>query len=167
MSHKKSRKQLFVDRKVQGALIGRAVFYWAFCILSITLMLLCWRVSTGPARMFYTHFTDMRVAFGPALVASFLLLPLVILDLVRLSNRFVGPMVRLRHSMRALARGEHVEPIHFRDGDFWQEFADEFNQVAQKIQDQPPATEPASPPSREEDAWEEPVLAGTDHSDGG
>ena len=52
------RKQLFVDPKVQGALVLRAVMYWVVCLIAITLMLLCWRILTGPARMFYTHFAD-------------------------------------------------------------------------------------------------------------
>ena len=39
------------------------------------------------------------------------LLPLVVVDVLRLSNRFVGPLLRLRRSLRQLARGEYVEPI--------------------------------------------------------
>ena len=71
--------------------------------------------------------------YGPAAIASFLLLPLVIMDVIRMSNRFVGPLLRLRRSMRALARGEDVEPIEFRDNDFWHDFADEFNAVNARI----------------------------------
>ena len=151
MSHKKAiRRQLFVDPKIQGALVVRVVFYWVVCLITITLMLLCWRILTGPVRMFYDHFDEMWFSFGPALIASFVLLPLVIVDAVRFSNRFVGPFLRLRSSMRALARGEHVEPIKFRQGDFWKEFADEFNQVAARLQGE------AAPSPRELDEQEEP-----------
>jgi hypothetical protein len=131
---KRMRKRLFVDPKVQGALVLRTVLYWVVCLITITLMLLCWRILTGPARLFYTHFNDMWFHFGPAVIASSLLLPLVIWDMIRLSNRFTGPLLRLRRSMRALARGEYVEPIEFRDGDFWQEFAEEFNTLAARVQ---------------------------------
>ncbi|OHB67119.1 MAG: hypothetical protein A2V70_11860 [Planctomycetes bacterium RBG_13_63_9] len=157
MSDKKSlRKHLFVDPKVQGALVARTMLYWVVCLLTITLMLLCWRILTGPARMFYTHFDDMWFFYGPAMIASILLLPLVIVDVIRLSNRFVGPMLRLRRSMRQLARGEHVEPIRFRDGDFWQGFADEFNALAARVQG-----EINPPPEPFPDEHEEPVGAGT------
>ncbi len=131
---KAMRKQLFVDPKVQGALVARVVMYWVVCLVTISLMLLCWRIVTGPARPVYTHFDDMWFFYGPAAVASFLLLPLVIIDIVRLSNRFTGPMLRLRRSMRALGRGEHVSPLEFRDGDFWQDFAEEFNRVLVRVQ---------------------------------
>ncbi len=164
---KAPRKQLFVDPKVQGALVARVVFYWVVCLTTITLMLLCWRIVTGPARMFYTHFNDMWFFYGPAAIASFLLLPLVVVDIIRMSNRFVGPLVRLRRSMRALARGEHVAPIQFREGDFWQEFADEFNALAARVQG---ANTPPTPPALEDeeheeheeyDEHEEPAAAGT------
>ena len=151
MSNKKAmRKHLFVDPKVQGALVTRVVLYWGICLITVTLMLLCWRIVTGPARMFYTHFNDMWFFYGPALVASVLLLPLVIVDIIRLSNRFAGPMLRLRRSMRELTRGEHVEPVEFRDGDYWQEFADEFNALAAAIQGST-----ASEPEAEHDDPEE------------
>jgi len=130
---KRIRKRLFVDPKVQGALVMRMLLYWVVCLITITLMLLCWSVLRTP-RIFYTHFDDMWFHYGPALVASFILLPMVIVDIIRLSNRFAGPLVRLRRSMRAMARGEHVEPIRFRENDFWQEFAEEFNAVVARVQ---------------------------------
>jgi hypothetical protein len=125
--HRGQRRQLFVDTKVQGALIVRAIGYWCFCLLTITLMLLCWRILTGPARMFYMHFDDMSFHYGPALVASLILLPMVIVDLLRTSNRFVGPMVRFRRMMKDLAAGKQVRQIALRDGDFWQDYAKDFN----------------------------------------
>ncbi len=128
------RKQIFVDPKVQGTLIFRVIVYWTVCVVTISVMLLCWRMLTGPARMPFTHLDDMWFHYGPALVASFLLLPLVIYDIVRTSNRFTGPLLRLRRSMKALAAGEQVKPIRFRDGDFWQELAEDFNAVTRRLQ---------------------------------
>jgi len=135
-SNKNFRRRFFVDPQVQGALILRVVLYWVVCLVTVTLMLLCWRIATGPARLFYTHFDDMWFHYGPAMVASCILLPLLVVDIVRLSNRFVGPLVRLRRAMRALARGEHVEPVSFREGDFWLEFAQEFNALLARVERQ-------------------------------
>ncbi len=150
------RKQLFVDSKVQGALALRVVLYWGACLLTMTLMLVCWRILTGSARAFYLQLDEMWFHYKPALVASILLLPLVVVDVLRLSNHFAGPMVRLRRAMRALAEGKRVEPIHFRENDFWREFADEFNALAANVSSQstpaPAAAQPAlatrEPPGR-------------------
>ena len=131
------RHFVFVDPKVQGALVIRVALYWLLCLVTMALMLLCWRILTEPIELFFTHFRQLWLFFGPAAIASFLLLPLVLLDVIRLSNRFTGPVVRLRRTMRALARGEHVQPIEFREGDFWQEFAAEFNELAARTQGLP------------------------------
>ena len=128
-----TRKQIFVDPKVQGALVFRVIAYWVVCVMTIAIMLLCWRMLTGPARMPLTHLDDMWFHFGPALIASFILLPLVIYDIVRISNRFTGPLFRLRRSMRELAAGKDVKPIRFRQGDFWQDLAEDFNAVARRV----------------------------------
>ena len=152
---KHKRKHLFVGPKVQGALVARVVLYWAVCLITISLMLLCWRILTGPARMFYTHFNDMWFFYGPVLIASVVLLPLVIVDIIRMSNRFAGPMLRLRRAMRELARGQQVAPIKFRKGDFWQDFAEDFNALSARVQGE------SARQQQETDQQEEPVGAGT------
>lgn len=130
-----SRKRLFVDPEVQGQLVLRVTLYWVTCLITIALMVMCWRIVNGPARPFYRHLDDMWFHLGPALLASLLLLPMVIVDVIRVSNRFVGPLLRLRRSLRGLARGEEVDPIRFRQGDFWQGFADEFNSLITRIKE--------------------------------
>jgi len=149
------RKHLFVDPKVQGPLIVRAIFYWVVCLLTITLMLLCWQIVTGPPRLFYVHLNELWSQYGPAIIASFLLLPLVAIDMIRFSNRFAGPLLRLRRTMRQLARGEHVEQIEFRNADFWRDFADEFNAILARVQDSPP---PVESKAAEDATVEEPVA---------
>lgn len=157
MFHKRDlRRHVFIDPKIQGALVARAVLYWVVCLMTITLMLLCWRVLTGPVRLFHQHLVDLGHFYAPALVASLLLLPVVIIDVVRLSNRFVGPLLRLRRSMRQLAQGEPVEPITFRNGDFWREFATEFNAVVTRVQ----AETPSPPAAPEGDAQPQPAAVG-------
>lgn len=155
MKQKNSKRtQLFVDSKVQGALAARVVLYWGASMATMALMLLCFRIITGPARLFYEHFDDMWFHYGPALAGSIIILPVLVIDVVRLSNRFAGPLVRLRRGMRALARGESVELLHFREGDFWQAFAEEFNAVAARLRRVEAASSglPAHPPAEEEPA---------------
>jgi hypothetical protein len=128
------RRQLFVDPKVQGALVVRTVAYWGFCLIAVTLMLLLWRVISVPGRAFAFHVDWLWFHYAPAAVASLLLLPIIVLDSMRMSNRFAGPLVRLRRAMRRLAEGETVQPINFRDDDFWSEFAEEFNRMLARQQ---------------------------------
>ena len=128
-----TRKRLCVDSKIQGALMLRVTAYWLFWLLTTTGTLLAWKHVTTPTRLLHTNFNDMLFHYGPVIVVAVLLLPLVILDVLRLSNRFVGPFVRLRKAMRQVGLGQNVEPIRFRNGDFWQEFAEEYNAVLARL----------------------------------
>lgn len=132
------RGQIFVDREVQAALMLRVVGYWLFCLLTNSLMLLCWNIVSGPPRRFTTIALEMYSRYAPALAASLVLLPLVMIDVVRLSNRFVGPIFRLRGALRELAGGKAVRPIKFRDNDYWQELAADFNRAAERVQQTDP-----------------------------
>jgi hypothetical protein len=62
-----------------------------------------------------------------------LLLPLFLRDTLKLSNRFAGPMYRLRMALKSMVSEGTLKPIKFRDGDFWQEAAEDFNVVASKF----------------------------------
>jgi len=108
----------------------RAAVYWLFCLISISLMLLCWNALTGPPRRFVDLASDVYFRFGPAIVASLLLLPAVLIDVLRMSNRFVGPIVRLRTALRDLAEGRPAQPLNFRDDDYWRDMASDFNRAA-------------------------------------
>jgi hypothetical protein len=131
----KKRKRLYVDGKIQGALMIRVTVYWVLCLVAMALALFLWQYFTTPTRLFQTHFNDMLFYYGPAAVVAILLLPIAVFDVLRLSNRFVGPFLRLRGLMRRATRGEHVAPIHFRRGDFWQEFAEEFNTLVARLEE--------------------------------
>jgi len=62
--------------------------------------------------------------------------PAFLLDTIRFSNRFVGPVGRLRRYLRQLGNDHNTERLSFRGGDFWSEMAEEFNTVAVLVEDQ-------------------------------
>jgi hypothetical protein len=137
------RTNYLVDREVQGMLMLRVAIYWLFCLLSVSLMLICWNAYTGPSRRFIDLATDLYFRYGPALAASLLVLPIVMMDVVRLSNRFVGPVFRLRQGLTDLANGRPPHPMNFREHDFWSELGAEFNRAAARVaRDTSDATRP-------------------------
>ncbi len=128
------RRHYFVDAKLQGALVARVVLYLVVVMFDIGATFAFWRLITPQIRLLSPHWEALWFEYGLAAVVALLLLAVVITDIIRFTNRFVGPILRLRRSMRAVARGEHVEPIRFRHNDFWQELADEFNAVLARVQ---------------------------------
>lgn len=123
------RKQFFVDRQVQGRLVLRVILYGLTLQFTVFLLTLCWQMACQPPRPFYMHLEQVWRNLAPAMLASWLILPLVVLDIIRVSNRFAGPLLRVRRALRALANGEDVQPLRFRCGDFWQDFAEDFNRL--------------------------------------
>jgi hypothetical protein len=96
----------------------------------------CWTAIAEGLMMPIELYEQVLSRFGPFLIVAFLLLPLVIWDYVRLTNRFAGPVLRLRRCMRKATAGENVQPITFRQNDFWAEFAQEFNALLAKVRKQ-------------------------------
>ena len=129
-----TRKQLYVDKKVQTALVARVVFYWFVCMASVSLLVCLWElVAGGLSGTAIDHLRSALYKLLPAVVASALVLPLLIVDILKLSNRFAGPLVRFRRALDELAAGRSVEKLSFREGDFWQEMADQLNAVAERM----------------------------------
>jgi hypothetical protein len=129
------RRKFFVDTRVQGMLAYRVILYWFLFVSGMFILLAGFPVIVS----FFVHSPGAPSAgqlimqtwrtFWPAIFASALMLPLLILDIIRVSHRFAGPMYRLRSALRDMAAGKPVEPVVFRYGDFWCEVAEEFNQA--------------------------------------
>jgi hypothetical protein len=131
----KRRKRLLIDRSVQGALLVRVLWYSLAVLVTAMVLLMLWRLaSTGPARSLDKQLQDLWFHYGPALVATLSMLPLVLYDVLRISQRFAGPAYRLRHEIQRLAQGEDVRPLRFREGDFWQPLAEDFNALLRRWQ---------------------------------
>jgi hypothetical protein len=125
----RKRRRILIDNKVQLALARRVVGYWMFCLLSASFMVLCWEVVIGTKGSAADTFGRTLGRYAPVLVATFVVVPMVLVDAIRWSNRFAGPLVRFRRSMRQLADGKSVAPLKFREGDYWQDLADSFNDL--------------------------------------
>ena len=123
------RRKLFVDVKLQGALMAHTAMYWSYCLLSVGVIAVAWIVLAKKPATSAVLFDHLWQNFGPPFIGAFLLLPLVLLDCLRLSNRFAGPMVRVQRAMKQLANGEQPAKIALRDGDYWTEFVADLNRV--------------------------------------
>jgi hypothetical protein len=127
------RRRWFIDRPIQGALLGRAIIYWAATlVIQIVLLIFLTMIISSPDD-FYLNMGRLWTYLRLMVIAAALVLPLVLRDLVRLSHRWVGPILRLRTALNALSRGESISPIRFREGDYWQELAGDFNIVAAEL----------------------------------
>jgi hypothetical protein len=133
MSKTAVRRRLFVNRPIQGALISRVALYWLLGMFIQALLIMLLSVGTGSSDELGQRAAQFWWHLKLILVSSLLTLPLLVLDIIKLSHRWVGPIYRLRTALQALAMGEPVKPLTFRAGDYWKELADGFNAVLTRI----------------------------------
>ncbi len=130
------RNRLLVDPEVQYSIGARIVFHWVMFVGSLVLFGAAVRMITMAGEMPLT--SAMALAFKtqvPVIMIAALLVPVFLRDTLRLSNRFAGPMYRLRQSIKAFSNGEPHRPLKFRPTDFWQPAAEEFNVVMAQFEE--------------------------------
>ena len=140
------RKKLLVEPKTQIALISRLWLYWVSSV--ITLLALHSIVLAVP-RIFDIPTNNTWLQFLPVVIASLMFVPVITYDMLKLTNRLIGPIFRLRRELRRLAAGERVEPLTFRKGDLWYGFSEDFNLVLARLQGTSPAPVDDAPAAAE------------------
>lgn len=124
------RSRTLVDTEVQGSLIRRVTLHWVVFFLCNTIALTFWiRLFEQPDADWGQTFGDTIRRFLPFFVITVALIPAFVWDTLKLSHRFAGPITRLRNTLVDLKEGRAVAPLKFRDSDFWQEIASNFNDV--------------------------------------
>ena len=130
------RKQNYIDTHVQGALLRRICAHWlVFFFVSAFAIILLQTLLGDPSK---TLADRLRLETGEFMFMANVMLavfPAFLLDTIRFSNRFVGPIARVRRYLRQLRTGETAH-CSFRDHDFWSELAEEFNAVADLVESQ-------------------------------
>jgi hypothetical protein len=124
------RSRTLVDSEVQGSLIRRVALHWLVFFLCNAVALALWiRLFEQPDRDWSQTVGDTLRRFLPFFVITIALIPAFVWDTLKLSHRFAGPITRLKNTLRELRDGRAVPPLRFRENDFWQEIATNFNQV--------------------------------------
>ena len=132
MSHPQ-RKKHFIDTRVQGALTRRIIFHWLIFMLVTSVVAFVLQVLADPFRGLSSHLQDLWWSQGPFLLVMVFLMPVFVMDAIKLSNRFAGPIFSLRRTIRGVADGDAPRKLKFRKSDFWQDLAEDYNAMLSKL----------------------------------
>ncbi len=127
------REQVWIDQRVQGALIGRVILYWLTGVLYVVVGVTCFQYNQNPSWPLAEHVYELFGQLWPWMPTAILLLPLAIYDLIRLSNLFVGPVHRLRRHFIALHKDISSPPLNFREDDYWSDLTVPVNDLQAEI----------------------------------
>lgn len=127
------RKQNYVDSHVQGALLRRICAHWlVFFFVTGFAVILLQTLLGDPSKSLSERLsleTGEFMFMGMVMISLF---PAFLLDTIRFSNRFVGPIARIRRYLRQLRQGD-TSHCSFRDNDFYAVLAEEYNAVADMV----------------------------------
>ena len=129
------RKKYFVNSRIQGRILTRLGMYWAIYHFSLWQSLFVFRyiqyrmavMEGGESMSFVQLYTQFWNDYSPLLSCAGLLLPIFVWDLLKMTHRVAGPLVRFQNTLKRLEAGETVPPIKLREGDLLTEFQDAFN----------------------------------------
>jgi hypothetical protein len=121
------RRKVYIDANVQGALARRIILHWvAFFGVALVVSFVL-QVLSNPFRPVVDHLRDLWWTQGPFIVVMLFLLPVFVVDTVKISHRFAGPIFSLRRAIREITQGKPPRKLKFRTNDFWHELSEDFN----------------------------------------
>ena len=135
ISGQDTRGSWFIDPQVQKAIAWKVVTYWAAALLFMILPLALYRSIVSPEKNFVMQVIEVITSHWPVIVTMSLLLPFAIFDVIRFSNRFVGPVFRLRKELEGFEESGKINHLEFRENDYWSELSDGINSLAGRIND--------------------------------
>ena len=127
------RSKVWNDRSVQGVLVGRVFLYWMVAILYSGLSAACFDYYAHPDWQMPTRAHELLRHYWPCIPSLILFIPLVVYDIIRLSNHFAGPIYRMRQHLQDVVANPGCPPLCFRNDDYWQDLVVPINQLQDEL----------------------------------
>lgn len=129
------RRRLWIDSKIQSAILLRVFVYWLFCVLFIMVPQVIINTMSHPEVSFAELIRQLGTQYWLSITLAFLLLPMTLMDALRLSHGFIGPVIRLRREVARINNNPELEPIKFRKEDFWGTLAVEVDRFSEEVRE--------------------------------
>jgi hypothetical protein len=114
-------------------LARRIIGHWLVFLLVAAFASFVLQVLSNPFRPVAEHVQELWWTHGPFLLVMVFLLPVFIVDTIKISHRFAGPVYSLRRALREIADGKPPRKLKFRKYDFWHELAEDYNAALSKL----------------------------------
>lgn len=126
----KLRKKLYVSRAIQGRILRRFTLCWVLYHLLLwhALFLTTGLLAGGKIQPFFQAYWAFFENNWILLLCAAVVFPLVFGDMLKMTNKIAGPLIRFERALRAMIAGERVEPLAIQKGDMVHEFLDVFNE---------------------------------------
>jgi len=122
------RTRTVIDREVQYGVVWKIAAHWIALFVCNSIALVVWvGLFEQPDVSWKQTLGDSFRRFLPFFVITAALIPAFVIDTLKLTNRFAGPISRLRTELKNASEGRPVQRLKFRSNDYWLDIADGFN----------------------------------------
>jgi hypothetical protein len=135
------RNLVQVDPTIRKKIVTQIVFYWSACLVFSALPLIIGMTLRQPERLFVDHIGDMLRRYWPLYFVITAILPFAIRDALRIANRALGPLKRLRDELDSFRMTGVYNPVACRQDDFLHELFEEINKAIVSNQSAPQDSE--------------------------
>lgn len=126
------RKKMVVDEPLQRGLAKRIIMYWCITWLLVFSLPIVVRTLTADLP-FELLAAEIINDFWFPIVVSLFLLPVIVWDSFRFSNRIAGPLRRVDNTLRQAIAEQPVESVEIREDDYCQDLVEGVNQLTELL----------------------------------
>ncbi len=137
------RRKYYVSPVIQGRLISRMAAYWCVYHLVLWHAMFLYRFlqyrdsvdSGAPEVPWWNLYKSFAFENSTMLICAAFVFPLILWDMIHLTHRVAGPLVRFQNTLRQMSEGEEVKEVILREGDLLDDLRDAFNDYLDSLQE--------------------------------
>lgn len=137
------RRKYYVSSPIQGRLITRMAAYWCVYHLVLWHAMFLYRflqyrdslADGAPEVPWWNLYTAFAFENSTMLICAVLVFPIILWDMIHLTHRVAGPLVRFQNTLRRMSEGEEVKEVKLREGDMLDDLRDAFNDFLDSLQE--------------------------------
>ena len=144
---KRIRLKKMINWSVQGPIVNRLLLHvLAYNAATLCLLMLVYGVRTSLAAITEQPTMTSPLTFwqqaAPVMVCMLIMVPYMVWDLMKLTNRIAGPLHRFESLLKDFIKSGTLNPANLRDGDLLTDFQAQFNEFAAALHAMHPNTKP-------------------------
>ncbi len=145
---KRFRLKKLINWTVQGPIVTRLIIHFlSYNIATLFLLLLVYGIKTSLAAIAETPVSAEPLTFwqqaAPVVICMCVMMPFMIWDLIKLTNRIAGPLFRFESILKEFAKSGVLRKAALREGDLLTDYQKQFNEFVESLHALHPETKPA------------------------
>ena len=148
---KKMRLKKLINWTIQGPIVTRLmVHFLSYNAATVFLLLVVYGIRGSLAAVSDQPLDTTPVTFwqqaSPVVICMLVMMPFMIWDLMKLTNRIAGPLFRFESLLKEFGKTGRLPVAVIREGDLLTDYQQQFNDFVHLLHSRYPETRPANAP---------------------